>query len=593
MARTVSIGRQDFQRIRENNNFYVDKTHFIREWWEADDEVTLIARPRRFGKTLNMSMLEKFFSVSYAGRGDLFEGLSIWKDEKYRGLQGTWPVISLSFADIKETSFIQARKKMCRIINELYKQFDFLLKTDLLTESEKKDFWISADMEDNQLSFSLKLLSSHLSRYYGKKVLIFLDEYDTPMQEAYVNGYWDEMVAFIRSMFNSTFKTNPYMARAVLTGITRISKESIFSDLNNLKVVTVTSEEYADAFGFTEREVFQALDEFGLSDKKEDIKQWYDGFTFGKTGDIYNPWSIINYLDTKRLAAYWANSSANSLAGKLIREGNKNIKLEFERLMQGETLRMEIDEQIVFNQLNTGKNAIWSLLLASGYLKAVDTEYDDETGCFYYYLALTNWEVRIMFQRMIRDWFWEEGDSYNDFIKALLADDVKAMNFYMNKVALQTFSFFDSGKKPSEEEPERFYHGFVLGLMVELADKYVLTSNRESGFGRYDVMLELKTVRGDGVKTGGREATMSKEPDAIINNRSKDAITNNRGKDAIIIEFKVQDSSEEKELSDTVASALAQIEEQNYEAGLIARGIPKDRIRKYGFAFCGKKVLIG
>jgi len=569
MARTVSIGRQDFQRIRESNNFYVDKTHFIREWWEADDEVTLIARPRRFGKTLNMSMLEKFFSVSYAGRGDLFEGLSIWKDEKYRGLQGTWPVISLSFADIKETSFIQARKKMCRIINELYKQFDFLLKTDLLTESEKKDFWISADMEDNQLSFSLKLLSSHLSRYYGKKVLIFLDEYDTPMQEAFANGYWDEMVAFIRSMFNSTFKTNPYMARAVLTGITRISKESIFSDLNNLKVVTVTSEEYADAFGFTEREVFQALDEFGLSDKKEDIKQWYDGFTFGKTGDIYNPWSIINYLDTKRLAAYWANSSANSLAGKLIREGNKNIKLEFERLMQGETLRMDIDEQIVFNQLNTGKNAIWSLLLASGYLKAVDTEYDDETGCFYYYLALTNWEVRIMFQRIIRDWFWEEGDSYNDFIKALLADDVKAMNFYMNKVALQTFSFFDSGKKPSEEEPERFYHGFVLGLMVELADKYVLTSNRESGFGRYDVMLEPKTVRGDGVKTGGREA------------------------DAIIIEFKVQDSSEEKELSDTVASALEQIEEQNYEAGLIARGIPKDRIRKYGFAFCGKKVLIG
>ena len=568
IARTVSIGRQDFQRIRENNNFYVDKTRFIREWWEADDEVTLIARPRRFGKTLTMSMLEKFFSVSYAGRGDLFEGLSVWEDEKFRRLQGIWPVISLSFADIKETSFIQARKKMCRIIRELYKQFDFLLETSLLTENEKKSFSISVDMEDNEVSFSLKLLSGYLSRYYGKKVLIFLDEYDTPMQEAFANGYWDEMAVFIRSMFNSTFKTNPYLARAIMTGITRVSRESVFSDLNNLKVVTVTSEEYADTFGFTEEEVFQALDEYGLSDRRKDVKQWYDGFIFGKTKDIYNPWSIINYLDTRRVDAYWANSSANSLAGKLIREGSKNIKQDFERLMQGETLRMEIDEQIVYSQLNTRKNAIWSLLLASGYLKAVDTEYDDETGCFYYYLTLTNQEVRIMFQGMIRDWFLERDDSYNDFIKALLADDVKAMNFYMNKVALQTFGYFDTGKRPSEEEPERFYHGFVLGLMVELADKYVLTSNRESGFGRYDVMLEPKISQ-------------------------KSGAADNCIRDAIIIEFKVQDPEEEKELSDTVAGALRQIERQNYEAGLIAKGIPQERIRKYGFAFCGKKVLIG
>ena len=575
MARTVSIGRQDFQRIRESNNFYVDKTHFIREWWEADDEVTLIARPRRFGKTLNMSMLEKFFSASYAGRGDLFEGLSIWEDVKYRGLQGTWPVISLSFADIKETSFIQARKKMCRIMNELYKQFDFLLKTDLLTESEKKEFWISADMEDNQLSFSLKLLSSHLSRYYGKKVLIFLDEYDTPMQEAFANGYWDEMAAFIRSMFNSTFKTNPYMARAVLTGITRISKESIFSDLNNLKVVTVTSEEYADAFGFTEREVFQALDEFGLSDKKEDIKQWYDGFTFGNHTDIYNPWSILSFIKKAgKYDTYWSNTSGNGLVNQLIQKGNAEIKQTMEDLLQGKSFEAEIDEKIVFDQLNGSANAVWSLLLATGYLKVLhvrtleEDEEIGEEGDVWYTLTITNLEVRRMFRGMVKGWFGGNSEmAYSNFIKALLMNDVDGMNEFMNRIALHSFSSFDIAKNASDDDaPERFYHGFVLGLMVELAGRFEITSNRESGFGRYDVVLKPKA--------NGASAASS-TPDAII------------------MEFKVHDPEEEKSLEDTVRAALAQIEERAYDTQLTAGGIPKSRIRHYGFAFQGKKVLIG
>ncbi|MDE6926528.1 MAG: ATP-binding protein, partial [Acetatifactor sp.] len=501
----------------------------------------------------------------------------IWKEEKYRCLQGTYPVILLSFADVKETSFIQTRKTICRILKLLYDRFDFLLEGDLLSESEKDDFrQISVDMEDNTAAFSLKMLSIYLSRYYGKKVIILLDEYDTPMQEAYVNGYWEELVDFTRSIFNATFKTNPYLERAVMTGITRISRESMFSDLNHLEVVTATAGKYEDCFGFTEEEVFAALDEFGLSDRREEVKQWYDGFVFGCHSDIYNPWSIINYLDKRKAAPYWVNTSANALAGKLIREGSPEIKMTVEELLRGGRLQTVLDEQIVFSQLDQGDDTVWSLFLASGYLKAVHTEFDAESGETVYDLELTNAEVRIMFRQMVRGWFGGRcRPVQNAFLQALLMGDVKAMNVYMNKVALQTFSYFDTGNNPSDTEPERFYHGFVLGMMVELADRYVLTSNRESGFGRYDVMLEPKR---------GSEAADKAAADIIEDHSSRDAI---------IMEFKVQDTEDEAELSDTVKNALEQIDRQNYEAILVAKGIPRERIRKYGFAFCGKKVLIG
>ena len=566
MARTVAIGLQSFEEIRKNNYFYTDKTNFIKEWWESGDAVTLITRPRRFGKTLNMDTLNCFFSNQYANRGDLFEGLAIWEEERYRELQGTYPVIFASFAEVKCNNFEDAKRRLFETFENVYRKYPYLPENHYLSgiinrrealKKEGKTYTVST----NELVEVMYQLSRYMYEQYGKKVIILLDEYDTPMQEAWLNGYWDDITDLFRQMFGITFKGNDYLHRAVLTGITRVSKESIFSDLNHPKVVTVSSDKYADCFGFTEKEVFDALDEYDLSDQKDAVKEWYDGFTFGKHTDIYNPWSIINYLDEKKLGSYWVNTSSNGLVNSLMRKGDAETKMIVEDLIQGKSFKAKIDEQIVFNQLGKKGDAVWSLLLASGYLKVVDIEVIETMSnqIRMYTLSCTNKETRIMFSQMVQGWFEMEDHFYNDFIKAMLTNNIKAMNRFMNHVALTMFSYFDSGMHPSQSEPERFYHGFVLGLMVDLESRYVMTSNRESGFGRYDIMLEPK----------------------------------NKDDNAYIIEFKVRDADDEGTLQDTVAAALAQIEEKKYDTLLIEKGVPADKIYKYGFAFEGKTVLIG
>ena len=561
----IGIGIQDFTKLRENNNFYIDKTLFIKEWWDSGDDVTLITRPRRFGKTINMSMVESFFSVEYAGRGDLFEGLAIWEHENYRKIQGTYPVISLSFARIKESSYEATVAKICEILTKLYIKYSFVRDSEALIDADRLfyDRIMSGNMKETEATSALHQLSDYLHRYYGKKPIILLDEYDTPMQEAYVLGFWDKLVAFTRSLFNSTFKTNPYMSRGIMTGITRVSRESMFSDLNNLEVITTTSDKYATSFGFTEEEVFVALEEAGKGNEKEKVKEWYDGFVFGKHRDIYNPWSILNFIDKGEYNTYWANTSSNSLVGKLIKEGTKRVKLSFEALLRGEKLICPIDEQIVYDQLKGNESAIWSLLVACGYLKVLSAEkYDEiEVGTSpKYELDITNQEVRFMFNTMVKGWFSNVEQEYGDFIEALIIGDVEAMNEYMNEITYQMFSYFDTGLHASKAQPERFYHGFVLGLLVELKGRFIVLSNRESGFGRYDIMLEPVNYDRD---------------------------------DAIIIEFKVFNARKEKSLEETLAAALEQIEERKYEADLMAKGFRRDKIRKYGFAFEGKKVLIG
>ena len=557
MPRTVAIGVQSFAELRERGYFLVDKTSFIADWWHSADQVTLICRPRRFGKTLNMDMVECFFSNKYASRADLFNGLDVWSDADLRREQGAWPVVSLSFSAAKGASAEAVVRRMCEQIARAWRQHRDDIDADSLGDQER-------DLLEGRTPFvdpmvapnSLARLCELLEQSMGKRCIVLLDEYDTPLHEAWVGGFWHEVNEFVRAFFNSSFKSNPSMERALLTGITRVARESIFSDLNNPKVVSATSPEYATSFGCTQDEVFAAMEEFGLHERDQ-IKDWYDGFTFGGVPDIYNPWSITNYLDSGRFAPYWANTSGNALISKIVREGDADLKSDFEVLLSGGSVQKRFDEQVSFDELGRRPGAVWGLLVAGGYLRIEVADSSHEDGSI---LKITNHEVALSFDGMVRGWFDVVSSRYNAFVRALLAGDLDAMNVYMNDVALDTFSTFDTGKRASGLEPERFYHGFVLGLLVELRGRYLICSNRESGFGRYDVLLEPVDPKAD---------------------------------DGIVLEFKVHNPRKEVTLEDTVSAAKQQIADKRYASELEAKGLAPERIHAYGFAFEGKRVLIG
>ncbi|MCD8074805.1 MAG: ATP-binding protein [Lachnospiraceae bacterium] len=553
MPKKAALGITEFEDIIGRNAFYVDKTYFIRDWYNSLDQVTLITRPRRFGKTLTLNMVETFFSMRFRDRGDLFEGLLIWEDADFKGLQGTIPVINFSLANVKQDTCESMCYAMRTLLSQLFRRHSYLLDSDRLSIFEKEMFQrvLRRETADEDCMTAIQFLSQCMYEHFGKKVMILIDEYDTPMLEAYTAGYWEEAIKYIRRMFHAAFKDNPWLDRGLMTGITRITQESIFSDLNNPRVVTTTVEMYETCFGFTEKEVFDALEEYGLSDQKEEVKRWYDGFRFGKQSEIYNPWSIINFLSEKKLKPYWMNTSGNTLVGKLVQEGSLRIKDEFETLLQGGSIVTKIDESITYTDLSDDSKTVWSWFLTTGYVRIVQ---EREKG---YEIQLTNYEVREAFCHLIEKWFAKSYDNYTGFIEMLLKGNLEGMQRYMEKVTLRTFSFFDVGGASSESEmAEQFYHGFTLGLIADLNDTHILTSNRESGFGRYDVSIEPLDKTQDG----------------------------------IIIEFKVFDSKKEQSLNDTARRALDQIRDMKYETDLKARGIRK--VRKYGFAFRGKEVLI-
>ena len=547
----IGLGQSDFRALRIRKNYYIDKTMYIKDIIDNDSSVILVTRPRRFGKTLNMSMLRYYFDCSQKDNKELFEGLKIMEQgEEYTSKLGYYPCIYLTLKDISEVNYQNMILNLKTAVSDMYLEHIYLLDSDKIYPFEKeqiKDI-LSYKEDEIVLRNSIKTLSKYLNRYYNKPVMLFLDEYDVPLQSAYVNGYYEQGVTFFKTFYGTTFKDNQYLQKTVLTGVSRVAKESIFSGANNFKVFTVLDDEFSDDFGITEKEMDKIIEDFEVQDEKEEIKKWYDGYIIGHTEGIYNPWSILNYLTDRKLMPYWVNTSSNDLI-KLILKNSATVKEKIEQLLRDEEIEVPINLETVIVGIEQNEENIWGLLLGTGYLKVTGVV---DLAMGVYKVKIPNYEIKFLFQNIIRDWFNDKviGNNLNTILKDLVTLKLDEFEQKFKVLVRQMFSFMDAG----ENTAENFYHAFVLGMLVGLKDSYYVNSNRESGYGRYDIMLEPKDKNGN----------------------------------SFIMEFKVYREEKEKDINDTIESAKKQIEERKYEENLQEKGFTN--ITKMVFAFKGKEV---
>ncbi|WP_297427260.1 AAA family ATPase [Clostridium sp.] len=556
MKKTIQIGSSDFEELIEGNNYFVDKSLLIKEFLENGAKIILTPRPRRFGKTLNLSMLKYFFDTRTREEvKDLFKGLNIENEEEIMKLQGEYPVIFISFKNQKHRNYNELVDGIINLISNLYREHEYLLESDKFTNNDKEKYkrFLNGNINMAELESGISELTYYLNKNYGKKVMLFIDEYDVPIQEAHLQGYYDEMIILIRNILTSALKDNIYLEKSLITGILRVAKESIFSGLNNLEVNTLLRYSFNDKFGFTEDEVVELANYYDLIGDIESIKDWYNGYVFGGE-TIYNPWSVLNYIKNQRegFMPYWINSSSNDLIKRLLLKGDNKMKLELEELIEGKSISKVVDDSIVMSEVEDSNENIWSFLLLSGYLKAVKTE--NIEGILNCELKIPNKEVLIFYRNLIEKWFKETmtNQKYELMLKTLITGDIKIFSGLFKEFVIDNLSYFDvSGK-----EPERVYHAFVLGMLVSLSKDYEVKSNKESGYGRYDVMIIPKDI----------------------------------SKLGIIIEFKKIDYFLDDTIEEATNEALKQIEDKKYETELINKGI-KDII-KLAIVFKGKEVKV-